>query len=535
MSNATCYTSADMTGTVDAPPPQDPQPADQSTDRPFVLVLGLVIGLYVVSGVFGLPQAATAMIVASHEAAAAHAVDHPVHSVPPSVWAVIPFVCLLGAIAVFPLMRRTEHWWESNLHRFYVAAGLGTITLVYYLLIHAYPIERHFLGHAVIDPSQGALNFGLVWTVLQNAILSEFIPFIVLLFSLYTISGGVRISGDLKAHPLTNSTFIAVGGALASFIGTTGAAMLLIRPLLATNSERTYVRHTVVFFIFVVCNCGGCLLPIGDPPLFLGYLQGVSFLWTLSLWPQWLTVNCALITVYFLWDHFYCYPRESSRDISRDETAIEPLRIAGLGVNGPLLFGVILSVALLDPSKPFPGTDWHPWLYLREIVQIGLVGLSLVLGSLAVRRKNRFDYHAIIEVAVLFLGIFVCMQPALQILSERGPELGVDTPTEFFWMTGSLSAVLDNAPTYLVFFKTAQTLDSTGAETMAGVEVSLLTAISLGAVFLGAMTYIGNGPNFMVKAVAEQSGVRMPSFFGYMAYSCGILLPIFLVTSWIFL
>jgi Na+/H+ antiporter NhaD/arsenite permease-like protein len=207
------------------------------------------------------------------------------------------------------------------------------------------------------------------------------VPFIVLLMCLYTISGGIRIEGDLPAHSLTNTVFLAIGAVLASFIGTTGAAMVLIRPLLETNRERKHVAHTVIIFTFIVCNCGGCLLPLGDPPLFLGYLQGVPFLWTLALWKEWLFVNGALLAIYFVWDHFFIYPREASRDVARDEARVHRLRFAGWQLNGLLLLGVILAIAFLDPSKTFPGTDWHPWLYLREVVQLALLAASLLLGS----------------------------------------------------------------------------------------------------------------------------------------------------------
>ena len=458
----------------------------------------------------------------------------------PALYAVTPFVLLLGSIALLPLLRATEHWWESNLHRFYVAAGLALLTLVYYLLLHT------------------GGGFDKVVSVLQHAILIEYIPFIVLLFALYTISGGIRIEGDMAAHPLTNSTFILVGGLLASFIGTTGAAMLLIRPLLETNRERKNVQHTVVFFIFVVCNCGGCLLPIGDPPLFLGYLRGVDFMWTMwNLWLPWIVVNALLIAIYYVWDRFFCYPKETKPDIRRDETQLRPLRISGLWPNALLLVGIILSVALLDSSKDlvatlslaklFPGltgVEWHPWPFLREAVQLGLVALSLLLGSEKVRSANKFNYHAIVEVAALFIGIFICMQPALEILNVKGGELGLTQPWQMFWATGGLSAVLDNAPTYVVFFETAatefhgenfSTLVSGSGETATRAS-ELLIGISLGAVFLGAMTYIGNGPNFMVKAIAEQSGIKMPSFFGYVIrYSVPVLIPVFIVATLLFL
>jgi Na+/H+ antiporter NhaD/arsenite permease-like protein len=429
-------------------------------------------------------------------------------STAPPVWTVAPFVMLLLGIAVLPLIPSMSHWWESNLSRFQVAAGLGLLTLLYYGLLHNAPIVSHWPAHSVVAPSESGFDLGFVRTVFQNAILAEFIPFIILLFSLYTISGGIRITGDLQANPLTNASFMLVGGLLASFIGTTGAAMVLIRPLLETNQERKNIVHTVVFFIFIVCNCGGCLLPIGDPPLFL------------------------LILAYLILDNFYFYPRETAADLTRDLRNIRTLRSQGLALNGPLLLAVVAAVALLDPSKAIPGTDWHPWMYLREVVLLGLVGLSVALGSQRVREQNHFNYHAILEVAALFCGIFLCMQPALQILNEQGPTLGISSPMAFFWVTGGLSSVLDNAPTYVVFFETAKTLPADGANVVAGIAEPRLVAISLGAVFLGAMTYIGNGPNFMVRAIAESSGVRMPSFFGYMLYSCALLLPILAFTAW---
>ncbi len=496
---------------------QSPQ---QSSDRLLIAVVAAILLCY---GTALLWPATNQLLYgaghAEHGQKAGHAEPH--------FLAVIPFMVLLGSIACLPLFSRTEHWWENNLHRFYVAGALALVTLSYYLLQD---------GPAAI----GKTGIANVASTLDHAILKEYIPFIMLLFSLYTICGGIRIAGDLPAHPATNTAFIAAGGLAASFIGTTGAAMLLIRPLLETNSERKHVTHTVIFFIFVVCNCGGCLLPIGDPPLFLGYLRGVDFLWTMKLWPQWLFVNAVLLTVYYLWDRFRAYPKETLRDIALDETRVRRLSFSGLWPNAFLLVGIVLSVALLDPGKTFPGTDWHPPLYLREMVQLGLVGASLLLGSQSVRRANRFNYHAILEVAALFFGIFVCMQPALQILNSRGSGLGIDTPNEFFWITGALSAVLDNAPTYVVFLETAKTLPATPGATMVplahGAEIDdmLLVGISLGAVFMGAMTYIGNGPNFMVKAIAEKSGVRMPSFFGYVVYSGCVLLPILALTSWLF-
>ncbi|MGQ9606099.1 MAG: sodium:proton antiporter [Thermogutta sp.] len=469
---------------------------------------------------------------ANPEAHAAHgaAKDHPPY------WMVAPFVALLLVIAVFPLLPWTEHWWESNLHRFYVAAALAAVTLAYYLFVYPHPVEGHWPAHYVSQPSASGLHWGNTWAVFANAVLGEYVPFIVLLFSLYTISGGIRIEGDLRAKPAVNTAIIAVGGVLASFIGTTGAAMLMIRLLLDTNSERKHVVHTVVFFIFVVCNCGGCLLPIGDPPLFLGYLRGVPFLWTFQLWKEWLFVNGCLLAFYFLWDTFYFYPHETKRDVIADAQQVRRMRISGVWPNLPLLIGVVLAVALLDPTKAIPGTDFHPPLYLREIVQLGLVALSLILGDDASRRANQFNYAAIIEVAALFFGIFITMQPPLQILHVVGPQLGLHSPAQFFWATGALSSFLDNAPTYVVFFETARTLGGTELVPPGnGVDHGLLVAVSLGAVFMGANTYIGNGPNFMVRAIAEKRRIKMPSFFGYMVYSVCILIPLFLLTTFLFL
>lgn len=524
------------------------------SSRPLVVAIAVILLGYVLAAIAGWPQRGTARIAQESRSGAHGAVEEnsnvpaprsphgsgassaPSGALHPPLLMVLPFACLLLAIAVLPLVPWTSHWWESNLHRFYVAAGLAAVTLIYYLLFHEMPVELHWPASSTTAHSPTGPNFAVAATVLVNAILGEYLPFIILLFTLYTITGGIRIEGDLIARPSTNALFLLVGGVLASFIGTTGAAMLLIRALLETNAERKHVIHTVVIFIFVVCNCGGCLLPLGDPPLFLGYLRGVPFLWTFSLWPAWLFVNGVLIALYYVWDRFWFYPRETPADLARDVTYTRALRISGLWPNALLLAGVIFSVGLLDPSKPFPGTLWHPWLYLREVVQLGLVALSLVLGSEAVRRANHFNYAAIIEVAALFFGIFIAMQPPLQILHVRGPSLGLHAPAHFFWATGILSSVLDNAPTYVVYFETARTLGGTHLVPPGnGVDAALLAGVSLGAVFMGSMTYIGNGPNFMVKAIAEKSGIRMPSFFGYMVYSCLILLPLFAVVTWLFL
>jgi Na+/H+ antiporter NhaD/arsenite permease-like protein len=512
------------------------QPAPRRALVPAAILI--VVILYGIALLLGWPQGGTQQIIAEllGPASVDAGPEHGAHTlVAPPFWTVIPFVLLLAGIAVLPLISFTSHWWESNLNRFKVAGGLALLTLAYYAFQHNAAIEAHWPAHHVVAPSTG-VDTSLVNAILANSMLQEFVPFIVLLFSLYSISGGIRIAGDLEARPLTNAAFMGVGAILASIIGTTGAAMLLVRPLLETNRERKHAAHTIVIFIFIVCNCGGCLLPIGDPPLFLGYLEGVPFLWTLRLWPEWLFINGCLLATYLALDGLWFHPRETKPDIDRDIRRTHRIRMAGWQINAPLLLGVVLAVALLDPGKPFPGTNWHPWMYLREVVQLCFVAISLWWGDHTVRDENLFTFGAIIEVAALFVGIFICMQPALQILAAKGSELGLATPPHFFWASGSLSSILDNAPTYLVFFKTAQSLPI-DPKTMpvAGVDPLILAAISLGSVFMGAMTYIGNGPNFMVRSIAESTGVKMPSFFGYMLYSCLILLPILALTVWLFL
>jgi Na+/H+ antiporter NhaD/arsenite permease-like protein len=439
------------------------------------------------------------------------------------VW-VWPFVGLLLVIAVFPLLRQTRHWWESNRHKLLVALALGGLTLGYYGL------RSHGLHSA-------APGWPTVTAVLHHAVLGEYVPFIVLLFSLYVIAGGLVVRGDIRATPLTNTLILAIGGVLASLIGTTGAAMVLIRLLLKTNAERRHKVHTVVLFIFIVANMGGLLLPIGDPPLFLGYLRGVHFFWTLRLWPQWLTALGVLLSAYYAWDA-WAFRHEAAEDLKLDRTQIEPVHVAGL-LNIVWLLGVVVAVATLDPNVALPGTRWHAPPYLREAVQLVLAGLSLWTTRAGLRRENQFNFVAITEVACLFLGIFITMQVPIEILQAAGPRMaaaGFVHPWQFFWASGALSSFLDNAPTYVVYFETAAALptDPAGALVLADgghIDVGLLAAISCGAVFMGANTYIGNGPNFMVKTIAEQAGVKMPSFFGYMVYSGLVLIPLFVVLT----
>jgi Na+/H+ antiporter NhaD/arsenite permease-like protein len=407
--------------------------------------------------------------------------------VPAVVW-VAPFVALLLGIAILPLT--APRFWESNLRKLVVSAVLGLPVLVLYLNHHP-----QALVHAGAD----------------------YVSFMVLLGSLFVIAGGVMMEGDLEATPRVNTAFLGLGALLASFVGTTGASMLLIRPLLRTNSERKHVTHTVVCFIFLVSNIGGCLTPLGDPPLFLGYLQGVPFAWTLRLAPAWLFTIGLVLFIYCIWDT-KAHAREDRGERRQDRLTVKPLRVAGRE-NLLLLGGIVLAAAFLHA----------PW---RELVMVAVAVGSLLRTDVELRRANHFSFHPILEVAAVFAGIFLTMLPALDLLRARGAELGVREPWQFFWAAGALSSFLDNAPTYLTFLALAQG-QGLAAEVV-GVPHDVLAAISLGAVFMGANTYIGNGPNFMVRSIAESRGVDMPSFGGYMLYSGAVLLPVFVLVTFAF-
>ncbi|MDX9973888.1 MAG: sodium:proton antiporter [FCB group bacterium] len=445
---------------------------------------------------------------------------------PALVWA-LPFVALLLAIALLPLVPRVSHWWERNANKLAISVVLAIVVSIYYAL-------RGY-GFAGSEAGGEALA-----RMLGHAVVGDYIPFMVLLFSLYAISGGIRLTGDVPAHPSTNCAILLAGAILASAIGTTGASMLLIRPLLQINRERRHVSHTVIFFIFLVSNIGGSLLPVGDPPLFLGYLRGVPFFWTFNLLLPWALAIAAVMCVYLVIE-IRAYRRESPKDIMLDETLRAPIRLAG-GRNVILLAGVVLAVAVLVPGRAMPLVGWVlPDWFIREIVLVGLGGLSLFWTPKALHRANSFTFHALAEVAALFIGIFVTMQVPIEILKVMGPDLGISSPMQYFWCTGILSSFLDNAPTYVVFFELAGTSTAGATNLLHGVEtltgsigVRDLLAISCGAVFMGANTYIGNGPNFLVKAIAENHGVKMPGFFGYMLYSAAVLLPVFVIISLLF-
>jgi Na+/H+ antiporter NhaD/arsenite permease-like protein len=407
--------------------------------------------------------------------------------VPDPVW-VMPFAAMLLAVALLPLL--AARFWESNLRKLGVAAALALPVLVLYL--------RH---------SPGSLA--------RTA--EDYVSFILLLGSLFVISGGISLEGDLPATPRNNTIFLAVGAVLASLVGTTGASMLLIRPLLESNRERRHVAHTIVFFIFLVSNIGGCLTPLGDPPLFLGFLQGVPFTWTLRLAPEWLFATGATLLVYYAWDR-RAFARETPEERLRDRLEVRPLRLGGKS-NLVLLLGVVAAVAFLRA----------PW---REGVMLTCAVLSFRGTPRELREANRFTFRPILEVAALFAGIFVTMLPALDLLRARGAELGVREPWQYFWVTGAVSSFLDNVPTYLTFLALAQ--GQGFAAEVVGVPHEILRAVSLGAVFMGANSYIGNGPNFMVRAIAEERGVKMPSFGGYLLYSAAVLVPIFILMTLVF-
>lgn len=433
-----------------------------------------------------------------------------------SAWSMIPFGLMLLTIAVAPLL--AEHWWESNRHKLTVALFLGVPTAV-------------------------CLIAGGMLHDLEHQLFGDYIPFIILLLALYVITGGIHLSGDIKAKPWVNTIFLGLGWLLASIMGTTGAAMLLIRPLLATNQQRKHKVHTVLFFIALCANCGGLLTPLGDPPLFMLFLRGAEFTWFLSMWAPWLFTGVILLLIYFALDTYH-YKKEHWTALSADHREHTPLKVQGK-VNFIYLIGVVLTVALINAGTiPQMGLESAPlWIkYLREIVLVSLTLLSLYSTPKKIRfTMNKFTWDPIIEVAVLFLGIFTTMTPALAYLNDHAASLGLNKVWQFYYTSGALSSFLDNTPTAVAFHSVASGLTpdqmaTFGNGMMAGIPEILLMAICIGSVFFGAMTYIGNGPNFMVKAIAEENGVKMPSFFGYMfKFSLIVLLPIYILVQIIFL
>ena len=429
------------------------------------------------------------------------------------LWALIPFVVMLLCIAIGPLV--AEHWWENNKNKLIVSLILGIPTAIWLCL--------------------NGLSDKLI-----HQMVFDYVPFIILLTALFTVTGGIRISGNLAAKPIVNTAFLGIGYLLASIMGTTGAAMLLIRPLIETNQERKHKVHTILFFIAAVANCGGLLTPLGDPPLFLLYLKGAEFTWFMGMLPEWAFAGVLLLLVYFLVDTIM-YKKENTADIARDNNEKTSIKITG-NINFLYLIGVVCAVAFINPGTIPAMGDHHAPIYvrlLREIVLIILILASWFTTKQQIRKENNYSWGPIIEVAVLFVGIFATMTPALLFLEANADSLGITETWQFVYATGALSSFLDNAPTALAFHSVALGLDpalTAGSTMVAGIPEILLKAISMGAVFFGAMTYIGNGPNFMVKAIAEQNKIKMPSFFGYMfKFSLIVLLPIYVITQLIFL
>ena len=434
----------------------------------------------------------------------------------------LPFVALLAAIAVLPLV--APRWWHPNGNKAIVAVAVSLPVLWQ-------------LGIAFGEPGRAVLA----------EMIHDYVGFIIVIGALFVITGGIHIQGSLSGTPLVNTGMLGLGAVLANLLGTTGASVLLIRPLLRANKSRRRTAHIVVFFIFLVANCGGLLTPVGDPPLLLGFLKGVPFEWTLRLWPQWLTMTASLLVIFNVWDQWALDREERERPGSQLEQVMvhEPLRVRG-GVSVAALGAVLLTIIAAGKAA----AAGRPWAAgTQEVILVALTLTAYGATASEHRERNAFTFGPIVEVAVLFAGIFVTMAPVLAILNGwsdgartvLGMRFGVTQPWEFFWAAGALSSVLDNAPTYLTFVASAAGLEGVpaqgrfiGALALDPGAARLLAAISTGAVFMGANTYIGNAPNFMVKAIAEENGIKMPSFFGYMAYSCGILLPLFVAITLIF-
>ena len=426
------------------------------------------------------------------------------------IWLLIPFVVMLLSIAIAPLV--AEHWWENNINK------------LWYVLIISIPTTIALI----------ACHLG---GQLCHQILYDYIPFIILLAALFVVTGGIRLHCSSVATPTVNTTMLFIGYALASFVGTTGAAMLLIRPLLEMNKDRAHKTHTVFVFIALVANCGGVLTPLGDPPLFLLYLRGAPFSWFMEMYPQWVAVGAILLGGYYLydsWRYHYCETIGVRPHHHYDDEEGFTVNIRG-AKNFVLLIAIVLCVAFVNPSTiPAMAAEDAPIYlrFLREILLVVIIILSLRMTKRKVREDNHFSWEPILEVAIIFIGIFVTMTPALLYLNQNAELFGLTTPREFFYCSGLLSSFLDNAPTAVAFHTVASGLDFTGAA-VAGVDPTILRAISMGAVYFGAMTYIGNGPNFMVKAIAEKEKVRMPSFFGYIAISVTVLLPVYAIVEYL--
>lgn len=438
----------------------------------------------------------------------------------------IPFAGLLLCIARLPLVK--AEWWEAHQPH----------AVVFWSLLFVLPFAF------VYGPGQA-------FEKVLECIVDDYLTFIILLFGLFCVSGNITLEGDLAGSPRINVGLLLIGTMLSSWIGTTGASMLMVRPIIKMNAWRKRRSHIMVFFIFLISNIGGCLTPIGDPPLLMGFMRGVPFFWSLHLFPVLLFNVVILLTIFYFLDR-RAYRKDIAEglkpDISKPGTEVHILGLHNLIFLAMIVAAVILSgtlpgmAAFQDAEGAVRGihlfgevTLTYPAL-IEVVIILVAAFLSFKTTSVEIRRKNHFTWGAIQEVAVLFVGIFITMQPALMILKANGASLGLNKPFEMFWATGCLSSFLDNTPTYLVFLTTAGALGFTeGMPTILGtVPIAMLEAISCGAVFMGANTYIGNAPNFMVKSISDENGIRMPSFFGYLLWSITFLIPVFLLDMLVF-
>ena len=432
----------------------------------------------------------------------------------------IPFIGMLLSIAIFPLI--AGKWWEKK--KQYIVILWSLLFLI---------------------PFAVKYSAGVMGETLLDIVLNDYMTFIILLFGLFCVSGNIAIKGNFSGAPKVNVILLLIGTLLSSWIGTTGASMIMIRPIMRANAWRKRKVQIIVFFIFLVSNIGGCLTPVGDPPLLMGFMRGVPFFWSLRLLPVFILNTAILLVVFFFLDR-----RAYRKDIAEGhapELTAEKTNVRIEGIHNiifivMIVVAVILSGALSSLPLFEKGVSLTENINLStaSVIEVAIILLAAFLSMKTtkkdVRIENQFSWAAIQEVAILFIGIFITMEPALLFLEEHGASLGLQHPWQMFWAAGALSSFLDNTPTYLVFLTTAGTLGAaTGITTSVGtIAPVMLKAISCGAVCMGANTYIGNAPNFMVRSMAEEGGVRMPSFFGYMAWSSSILIPVFFIDMLVF-
>ncbi len=428
------------------------------------------------------------------------------------VWMIAPFILMLGCIAIMPLFM--AEFWDKNRNKLIVALVLGV------------PVAAWLLGNGM----------GMK---LEETLIYDYVPFIILLGSLFIITGGIFVDGNIEATPGNNSIMLAVSAVLASIMGTTGAAMLMIRPLINMNKDRNFKVHTILFLIGIAANCGGLLTPLGDPPLFMMYLRGVPFDWFFSLGYQWLFVNSLLVIIYFFVDSYY-WKKESPEAKTKEKRNAKAFTFYGK-LNFLWLAGVVAAVAFINPGTLDFVKPGEPSAYLREAAILLMAVMSLLFTKKQTRQSNNFTWAPIIEVTYLFLGIFITMIPCLLYLEQNASDLGVDTASKFYYFSGSLSSFLDNTPTAVTFYSLATGLFHqnpalySGMPLIGGIPQIFMSAICTGAVFFGSMSYIGNGPNFMVKSIAEAENIKMPHFFAYMyKFSLIVLLPLFILAQLLF-